>query len=132
MTIEGTVRSRIETKDKARFPGARRVKRPRPKLATILPFVVLAVIVLLAVCAPLLTSHDPVRNDIANSLRPPFWMEGGSTQYLLGTDSFGRDVFTRLAYGARVSVVLAVVSLVIAVVIGTAVGVVAGLVGGAV
>ena len=122
----------VATIGAAQLPGARILRRPRLRLMPTLPLIVLALIVLAAVFAPLLTSYDPVRNDIANSLYPPFWMEGGSTEHLLGTDNFGRDVFTRLVYGARVSVLLAVISMVIAVIVGATVGVVAGLNGGSV
>jgi peptide/nickel transport system permease protein len=90
----------------------------------------LAIVIGLAIFAPLLTPYDPVRNDLINSLQPPFWVEGGSMDHLLGTDSFGRDVFTRLLYGARVSMSVAAFALLIAVVIGMVVGVTAGYVGG--
>lgn len=102
----------------------------RPGLIPALPLAVLAIFVVVGVAAPLLTPFDPVRNDLINQLRPPFWVEKGSTEHLLGTDAFGRDVMSRLLYGARVSLSVAAFSLVIAVTIGTVVGVTAGYVGG--
>ena len=80
----------------------------------------------------MLTPHDPVKNNLADSLIPPAFIEGGQAEYLLGTDGFGRDVFTRLLFGARVSLMVAGLSLTIAVLIGTSVGVIAGYFGGAV
>jgi peptide/nickel transport system permease protein len=107
-----------------------RVRR-RFRLVPFVPFAILSVILLGATFAPFLTPHDPVKNDLINSLLPPAWVDGGSPEHLLGTDSFGRDIFARILYGARVSLSVAAFALVIAVTIGTIVGVVAGYVGGA-
>jgi peptide/nickel transport system permease protein len=67
----------------------------------------LMVIVLIALCAPILAPHDPMTQDLANSLAPPFWSKGGSLNHPLGTDTLGRDVASRLMYGARNSLVIA-------------------------
>ena len=109
--------------------------RPHPRrwgLIPALPIAILALVALAGIFAPLLTPYDPVKNDLINSLLPPFWVDGGSTEHLLGTDGFGRDVFTRLLYGARVSLAVASLSLLIAVTLGTTAGVVAGYRGGSV
>lgn len=95
-----------------------------------LPAAVLGIFILAAIFAPFLTSYDPVKNKLIENLLPPFWVVGGSTKHLLGTDGFGRDVFTRLLYGARISFLVAAFSIVIAMSIGTLVGVTAGFVGG--
>jgi peptide/nickel transport system permease protein len=100
-------------------------------LVPAVPLLVLAIVVLAAILAPLLTPYEPVKSNLIDKLIPPSWVAGGSPEHWLGTDGFGRDVFTRLLYGARVSLLVAVFSLVIAVVIGTAVGVAAGFLGGA-
>ncbi|HSR30409.1 MAG TPA: ABC transporter permease subunit, partial [Anaerolineae bacterium] len=84
------------------------------------------IIVLIALGAPLLAPHDPLTQDLANSLAPPFWAEGGSTNHLLGTDTLGRDVASRLMYGARNSLVIAFFAVLIASVLGLAAGVSAG------
>jgi peptide/nickel transport system permease protein len=104
-------------------------RRRRPRLVPALPVAVLVAFVALGLAAPLLTPYDPVRNDLINSFVPPAWLDGGGPAHLLGTDSFGRDVFTRLAYGARVSLSVAAFSLLIAITIGTTVGVTAGFAG---
>jgi peptide/nickel transport system permease protein len=107
-------------------------RRRRFRLSPTVPIVILSAFVLLAVFAPVITSYDPIQNDLINSLIPPAWVHGGSSAHLLGTDSFGRDVFTRLAYGARVSLSVALFALLIAVSVGATVGMTAGFLGGVV
>lgn len=99
-------------------------------LVPALPLAVIAVLVVAALAAPWLSPHDPVVGDLADRLIPPAWMEGGSSAHILGTDTFGRDVLTRLIYGVRTSLSVVALSLAVAVMIGTTVGVVAGHFGG--
>jgi peptide/nickel transport system permease protein len=87
-------------------------------------FVLLVLIILAALLAPLLAPVDPTEQDILRKLEPP------SAESLLGTDSFGRDILSRILYGARISLVVGLASILIASVIGGALGVVAGYVGG--
>lgn len=84
----------------------------------------LLVIVLAAVLAPWLAPHDPLQQNIAYRLEPP------SAEFWLGTDSYGRDVLSRLIYGARVSLLVGFVAILIAMCIGSALGILAGYVGG--
>lgn len=84
----------------------------------------LLVIVLAAVFAPWLAPHDPLAQNIAFRLEPP------SAEFWLGTDSYGRDVLSRLIYGARVSLLVGFVAILIAMTIGSALGILAGYVGG--
>jgi peptide/nickel transport system permease protein len=84
----------------------------------------LAAIVLVAVLAPWLAPYDPLEQNIVARLEPP------SAEYLLGTDSYGRDVLSRLIYGARISLFVGFVAILIAMVVGTAIGVISGYVGG--
>jgi peptide/nickel transport system permease protein len=79
-----------------------------------------------AILAPQLAPHDPLQGDLAARLRPPAWMAGGSPAHLLGTDQQGRDVLSRVVYGARVSLLVGGVSTGI----GGAIGVALGLLGG--
>lgn len=83
-------------------------------------------IVFMAVAAPLIAPHDPVRQRLAHNLRPPFWAEGGDTEYLLGTDNFGRDILSRLIYGARVSLVAAGFASLFSMIVGVSVGLIGG------
>lgn len=84
----------------------------------------LAAIVFVAIFAPLLAPHDPLQQNIVTRLEPP------SAEFLLGTDSFGRDVLSRLMYGARISLVVGFVAILIAMTLGSAIGIVAGYIGG--
>ncbi len=84
----------------------------------------LLLIVLAAVLAPSLAPHDPLQQNIAYRLEPP------SAEFWLGTDSYGRDVLSRLIYGARVSLLVGFVAILIAMCIGSALGILAGYVGG--
>ena len=86
----------------------------------------LIIIVLVALGAPLLAPHDPLTQDLANSLAPPFWSERGSFNYPLGTDTLGRDVASRLMYGARNSLVIAFFAVLLASFLGLAAGLSAG------
>jgi peptide/nickel transport system permease protein/dipeptide transport system permease protein len=79
-----------------------------------------------AVFAPYLTHHDPIENDIVNQMKPPVFMEGGSTKNILGTDDLGRDILSRLIYGSRISITVGVVSVGIAFIIGSFLGAIAG------
>jgi peptide/nickel transport system permease protein len=87
---------------------------------------IFTVIVLVAIAAPLLAPHDPLAQNIIDRL------EGPSTDYWLGTDAYGRDILSRLLYGARVSLVIAVAAIGSAMIIGSAIGIVAGYYGGVV
>jgi peptide/nickel transport system permease protein len=89
--------------------------------------VVLAAAILVALCAPLLAVDPSVQRDIvATRFMPPFSTDLHGTFHLLGTDRFGRDVWARLAYGARVSLGVGVLAVLLSVAIGTAVGAAAG------
>ncbi|PJF27607.1 MAG: hypothetical protein CUN53_03395 [Phototrophicales bacterium] len=85
---------------------------------------VLMVMVLLAVFAPIITAYDPTQITPALRLRPP------DGDHWFGTDDFGRDVFTRIAYGARLSLQVGVISVALAASIGVTLGIMAGYYGG--
>jgi peptide/nickel transport system permease protein len=91
---------------------------------------VLIVFALLAIFGDFIAPHDMYELNIMQRLTPPFWMEGGSTDYLLGTDALGRDIFSRLIGGARTSLTVAIVGLIIGGGVGGAVGIIAGYFGG--
>ncbi|CAN5748126.1 dipeptide/oligopeptide/nickel ABC transporter permease/ATP-binding protein [soil metagenome] len=86
----------------------------------------LAIIGLVALLAPVLAPHDPLKQDLARSLWPPVWVDGGSPEHLLGTDALGRDVLSRIMFGARNSLLIAFLAVLIASVLGLAAGLVAG------
>lgn len=88
------------------------------------------VLVIPAIFAELIAPYDPVENSLRNRLLPPFWMEGGGFDHILGTDKVGRDILSRLIYGSRVSVVIAGISIVVGGLIGTSLGIIGGYFGG--
>ena len=88
--------------------------------------IVIAIFVLTAFLAPLLSPHDPIDVDLYEQLKPPIWSEAGSTKNLLGTDDLGRDILSRLIYGARVSLLVAVVTVGIGVLFGSFLGAISG------
>jgi peptide/nickel transport system permease protein len=86
--------------------------------------------VVLAALAPALAPADPIRNDLLARLAPPMWMDGGSARHPLGTDTLGRDVVSRLLYGARVSLLVGFAAVLVAGAVGVTLGLVAGYYGG--
>ena len=93
-------------------------------------FAIIAVMLVVAVFAPLIAPHSPTEQSLPDKLKPPAWQEGGSAKHLLGTDLLGRDLFSRLVYGARVSLTVAAFALLSGGLIGLAVGIIAGYLGG--
>ena len=87
---------------------------------------ILALLVVMAIAAPVLTSDDPIKGDAAARLKPI-----GTAGHILGTDEIGRDMFSRLLYGGRLSLLEGFLPVVVATAIGTAIGAFAGYVGGA-
>ena len=94
--------------------------------------VVLALLVVGGLVVPMLSDTDPTATNLPNRLKPPAWLDGGSTAHLLGTDSLGRDVLIRLLFGARISLTIGVVAALIAMVIGVPLGLLSGYFGGAI
>jgi ABC-type dipeptide/oligopeptide/nickel transport system permease subunit len=84
-----------------------------------------------AAFAPLLAPHDPLDQDLLSALLPPRWIEGGDASFPLGTDGLGRDVLSRLIFGARVTIVVAVVAASAACLLGSLLGLAAGYLKGA-
>ena len=83
-------------------------------------------LILLAIFAPLIAPHAPQAQYRDATLVPPFWQEGGSTTFLLGTDAVGRDILSRLIYGTRFSLFIGVIVTTLALVGGIVLGVIAG------
>ncbi len=107
----------------------------------ILSSTILASMILIAIFAPLITTGDPEKANLRHRNYPPFFQDAAMdaeqiekgrepANYFLGTDILGRDLWSRLAYGARISLAVAAVSLVSGILIGTALGLLAGYYGG--
>jgi peptide/nickel transport system permease protein len=95
-----------------------------------LSVLVIAGMLAMALLAPLLAPHSPIDQTLPDKLLPPVWLEGGSGKYILGTDAFGRDILSRLIYGARVSLIVAALALTVGGGVGLMIGILAGYLGG--
>ena len=91
---------------------------------------ILAVIVVMALAAPLIAPYDPYAQELTNRLVPPAFMEGGSSAHPLGTDALGRDYLSRVIYGARVSLMIGLLTALLSGLIGAVLGITAGYFGG--
>jgi peptide/nickel transport system permease protein len=87
--------------------------------------VILAVIVIAAALAPLITPMDPARQALILRLRPPGYTNSAGQVFLFGTDDLGRDLFSRVLYGARASLAVALLSVTVSTVVGTSLGMIA-------
>jgi peptide/nickel transport system permease protein len=92
--------------------------------------IIVGAVLLCTIFAPLLVPHDPFLQNLDGRLIPPSWMDGGNPDHLLGTDQLGRDYFSRLIYGARISMLIGVATVVTSGLIGTTLGVLGGFFGG--
>ena len=90
-----------------------------------------ALIALLALFAPAIAPHDPADSDLLRRLQPPAWMEGGDWIFPLGCDALGRDMLSRLLYGARISLAVGFSVVAASTIAGIALGLIAGYVRGA-
>jgi peptide/nickel transport system permease protein len=93
-------------------------------------FAIIVVLVVVAVFAPFIAPHSATEQSLPDKLRPPAWQDGGSSKHLLGTDLLGRDLLSRLVYGARVSLTVALAALICGGGVGLALGILAGYAGG--
>jgi peptide/nickel transport system permease protein len=91
---------------------------------------IVGIVIVAAVAAPLLATTDPIDQDLTVVLKPPFWHEDGSLHHPLGTDHLGRDVYSRLVYGAQISLTISVLAALLGALVGVAAGLIAGYLGG--
>jgi peptide/nickel transport system permease protein len=96
----------------------------------ILPTAVIGLFVIFAIFAPQLAPYDPTRIALTQKLIPPFFIEGGKPENILGTDALGRDVLSRLIWGARVSLTISAAVVVLSSTVGLVIGLAAGYIGG--
>jgi peptide/nickel transport system permease protein len=114
----------------ASAPITWRMPRIRLEGLPLFPIGILLVLVFAAVFADLIAPYNPEIGSLSQRFRPPAWSVGGSSEHLLGTDHIGRDVLSRLIFGARVSMVVGFMAVVFAGVVGTGLGILSGYLGG--
>ncbi len=137
--MTATTAVNIDEKTKQKFSGLTRGARIMRALTFYIPVIVLSLLVLTAIFADMswlglpdagLAPYDPNKGTITDRRLPPVFMEGGSTDYILGTDNLGRDVLSRVIYGARISLSVSLLVIAITSSIGTVLGITAGYLGG--
>lgn len=96
----------------------------------LIPTLIIFSFIFVAVFADFIAPYQANVVSLSYRFVPPFWKEGGSTAYLLGTDNLGRDILSRIIFGARISLVVAILSIVVGGGVGTALGILSGYYGG--
>ena len=104
----------------------------RANTGAVIGLTVIVFVLGVAVLADVVAPHSPFVTNNAAFLKPPFWQEGGSLTYPLGTDAIGRDILSRLIYGARLSLAIGIAVVALSILVGTGLGLVAGFFGGVV
>ena len=107
-------------------PAAWHRVRARARGVPVVPLTIIGVVLAAALFADALAPYDPELGNLRSRHRPPAWLAGGDASHLLGTDHLGRDILTRLLYGARISLIVGFTAAIVAGAIGTAVGIVSG------
>src|SRR5439155_3812451 len=87
---------------------------------------ILLVVVGAALAAPWITRHDPATQSLIRRFTPPVWAPGGNSAYPLGTDQVGRDILSRIVYGARISLVVGIAAVVVSLLVGVTLGLLSG------
>ena len=123
-----TAEPRIST-SRSVFDQGKKIARGLRR-APVIPLAIIGLIVFTATFAPLLTPYSTTKPSLAERLTPPVWHAEGSWDHPLGTDALGRDMATRLMFGGRVSMLVAILTLILGGGIGTAIGLFAGYYGG--
>ena len=123
-----TAEPRIST-SRSVFDQGKKIARGLRR-APVIPLAIIGLILFTATFAPLLTPYSTTKPSLAERLTPPVWDAEGSWDHPLGTDALGRDMATRLMFGGRVSMLVAVLTLILGGGIGTVIGLFAGYYGG--
>jgi len=106
------------------------IKQYRKNRAAVVGFFIALVLVLMAIFAPMIAPYLPADQNLADRLIPPMWEQGGSTAHFLGTDDFGRDLFSRIIYGSRISLMVGAISVGVSLSFGLLMGIMAAYFGG--
>ena len=105
-------------------------RRAKKHVGFILGGAVVLLVLILAVFAPLIAPFDPYEQTLTNRLLPPIWHEKGSWSHPFGTDALGRDYFSRVIFGARVSLMIGFFAAAVSAVVGSTLGMIGGYFGG--
>ncbi len=111
---------------RARSPFAADLRELLANRTALLSIAIVLAVAAMALFAPWIAPQDPYEANLLRRLQPPVWLEGGEWAYPLGCDQLGRDILSRIVYGARVSMTIGLLVVAIAAVIGTTLGLLAG------
>lgn len=98
--------------------------------AGLLGLIMFLIVVISAIFSPWIAPYDPLKQDLRAAKKPPIWMEKGVEGHILGTDNLGRDLFSRIIYGSRVSLTVGFFGVLIAATSGMIIGLISGYIGG--
>ncbi|MDI3470740.1 MAG: dipeptide ABC transporter, permease protein DppC [Pseudolabrys sp.] len=121
----------LDTPHQPPGPLAELIRDFRRNTGAVVGLSVIVGLIVLAVAANIVAPYDPDATNQAAFLKPPFWQAGGSFAHLLGTDAIGRDMLSRLIFGARLSLLIGAAVVTLSVITGTVLGLIAGYVRGA-
>jgi peptide/nickel transport system permease protein len=126
--MPGSIPASASSASTLAYPGSRTWRRLRDgsRDLPVVPVTIIGVALFAALFADGLAPHDPVLGNLRHRHRPPAWLAGGDAGHLLGTDHLGRDVLSRLLFGARISLLVGFTAAVVAGALGTAVGIISG------
>ncbi|WP_366922195.1 ABC transporter permease [Metallumcola ferriviriculae] len=102
------------------------IKKLKKHPSAMTGLVIILIFIGLALLAPQIVPHDPFSGKLADRLAAPSWLEGGKAEFFLGTDQQGRDLLSRIIYGARISLWVGFICVIISTTVGTLLGIVAG------
>jgi peptide/nickel transport system permease protein len=106
--------------------GSRAWRKLARNPAALAGALILLAVIGAAVFAPYVAPHDPARQSLIRRFTPPLWAQGGSISYPLGTDQVGRDILSRIIYGARVSLVVGISAVLVSLTVGVTLGLLSG------
>jgi len=129
MSVEAAARLPVRRRMRANYQTVRQVLA-RINRYPVIPAAIMTVMVVAAVFAPYVAPKDPLLGSLRDREIPPMWLEGGRSEFILGTDPIGRDILSRIVYGAQISLVIVITVTAVGGTVGTALGIIAGWYGG--
>ncbi len=127
--VTAPIATELNVRPSAR-PGRRWWYRLRRNPVGLLGAILVGLALIVAVAAPVLAPAEPTKQNLRSRMLPPVWYEKGDITYPLGTDQLGRDLLSRVIYGARVSVAVGVLGVIVAMIVGVGLGLLSGYLGG--
>lgn len=124
------VRSSVDIDASGRAMGWLRTVYRWMRRYPVLPVLIALLLAVMALFAPLIAPSHPLESDLEKIAAPPIWMDGGSSEYILGADKIGRDLLSRIIHGSRISLSVAFIVIICGSVIGSGIGIASGLAGG--